>query len=400
MNNHLINRELLPSIQSAFDYFSVLTLTGPRQSGKTTLCRKLFADLPYYNFEDMATLSAFQQDPKSFLMKHDDGMIIDEAQRFPEIFSYLQVLVDEQNFNEGKRRRYIVTGSANFSLMQKATQSMAGRTAVLTLLPLSTQEINSEFPDVDTDTRILRGGYPAIWNTDEKGRNLMFSNYYTTYVERDLRSLINIKDLTQFNTFIRLCAGRIGSECNASALSVEVGVSVPTIQSWLSILEASYIIYRLHPFHANIGKRLTKTPKLYFYDTGLAAWLMGIRSEEQLSLHPQRGNLFENMIINDFQKYFYNKSERADLFFYRDKGQREVDLLQVNPDGRINAYEIKSSKTYRPDFFEGMHYLQNLLKERIASTTLLYDGNQDFIQQYDSFCNYRNLQNVIKEFIV
>ena len=329
-------------------------------------------------------------------MKHDDGMIIDEAQRFPEIFSYLQVLVDEQNFNEGKRRRYIVTGSANFSLMQKATQSMAGRTAVMTLLPLSTQEINSEFPDVDTDTRILRGGYPAIWNTDEKGRNLMFSNYYTTYVERDLRSLINIKDLTQFNTFIRLCAGRIGSECNASALSVEVGVSVPTIQSWLSILEASYIIYRLHPYHANIGKRLTKTPKLYFYDTGLAAWLMGIRSEEQLSLHPQRGNLFENMIINDFQKYFYNKSERADLFFYRDKGQREVDLLQVNPDGKINAYEIKSSKTYRPDFFEGMHYLQNLLKERIASTTLLYDGDQDFIQQYDSFCNYRNLQNVIK----
>ena len=200
MNNWLINRELLDSINNAFRYFSVLTLTGPRQSGKTTLCRKLFADLPYYNFEDIATLSAFQQDPKSFLTKHDEGMIIDEAQRFPDIFSYLQVIVDEQNFTGERKRKYIVTGSSNFSLMQKATQSMAGRTAVMTLLPLSTQEIDTVYPEAKTDTRILRGGYPAIWKTDDEGRNFLLSNYYTTYVERDLRSMINIKDLTPTST--------------------------------------------------------------------------------------------------------------------------------------------------------------------------------------------------------
>ena len=395
MNNWLINRELLDSINNAFRYFSVLTLTGPRQSGKTTLCRKLFADLPYYNFEDIATLSAFQQDPKSFLTKHDEGMIIDEAQRFPDIFSYLQVIVDEQNFTGERKRKYIVTGSFNFSLMRKATQSMAGRTAVMTLLPLSTQEIDTVYPEAKTDTRILRGGYPAIWKTDDEGRNFLLSNYYTTYVERDLRSMINIKDLTLFNTFIRLCAGRIGSECNASALSVEVGVSVPTIQSWLSILEASYIIYRLHPYHANIGKRLTKTPKLYFHDTGLAAWLMGIRSEEQLSVHPLRGNLFENMVINDFQKYYFNRAERADLFFYRDKGQHEVDLLQMNADGKIHTYEIKASMTYRNDFFDGLHYIQNLLKDNFISGSLLYDGVQESIQQCDSYCNYRNFPNLL-----
>ena len=396
MNNQLINRELLDSINNAFRYFSVLTLTGPRQSGKTTLCRKLFADMPYYNFEDIATLSAFQQDPKSFLTKHDEGMIIDESQRFPDIFSYLQVIVDEQNFTGERKRKYIVTGSSNFSLMQKATQSMAGRTAVMTLLPLSTQEIDTVYPEAKTDTRILRGGYPAIWKTDDEGRNFLLSNYYTTYVERDLRSMINIKDLTQFNTFIRLCAGRIGSECNASALSVEVGVSVPTIQSWLSILEASYIIYRLHPYHANIGKRLTKTPKLYFHDTGLAAWLMGIRSEEQLSVHPLRGNLFENMVINDFQKYCFNRAERADLFFYRDKGQHEVDLLQMNADCKIHAYEIKASMTYRNDFFDGLHYIQNLLKDNFISGSLLYDGVQESIQQCDSYCNYRNFPKLLR----
>lgn len=274
---------------------------------------------------------------------------------------------------------------------------MAGRTAVMTLLPLSSQEIDTVYPDAKTDTRIIRGGYPAVWKTDNEGRNFLLSNYYTTYVERDLRSMINIKDLTQFNTFIRLCAGRIGSECNVSALSVEVGVSVPTIQSWLSILEASYIVYRLHPYHTNIGKRLTKTPKLYFYDTGLAAWLMGIRSEEQLSMHPLRGNLFENMVINDFQKYFLNRAERADLFFYRDKGQHKVDLLQMNADGRIHAYEIKSSMTYRKDFFDGLHYLHSLIDERLASSALLYDGEQESIQQYDSYCHYRNFTKLVED---
>ena len=390
MNNVLIDRDLLSTINNVFRYFSVLTLTGPRQSGKTTLCRKLFGELPYYNLEDAATLAAIQQDPKAFLTKHNEGMILDEAQRFPDIFSYLQVMVDEQRMAGDTSRRYIITGSANFALMQQVSQSMAGRTALLTLLPLSTQEINQVDASCSTDLRIIRGGYPAVWSTDDGGRNILLSNYYTTYVERDLRTMINIKDLSQFHTFIRLCAGRIGTECNASSLAVEVGVSVPTIQSWLSILEASYIIYRLQPYYANIGKRLTKSPKIYFYDTGLAAWLLGIRSEEQLALHPLRGNLFENMVINDFYKYFYNKGERVELYFYRDKSQREVDLLLSNPDGTLRAFEIKSGKTFRTDYFDGLDYLHEIIGDKLQSTTVLYDGDQELQQQYNAYCRYEN----------
>ena len=393
MNNLLINRELLSTINNIFRYFSVLTLTGPRQSGKTTLCRKLFGELPYYNLEDAATLAAIQLDPKAFLTKHNEGMIIDEAQRFPEIFSYLQVLVDEQRMSGDTSSRYIITGSSNFTLMQQISQSMAGRTALLTLLPLSTQEINQLDSACNADLRILRGGYPAVWTTDDEGRYFLLSNYYTTYVERDLRSMINIKDLSQFHTFIRLCAGRIGTECNASTLAVEVGVSTPTIQSWLSILEASYIIYRLQPYYANIGKRLTKTPKIYFYDTGLAAWLMGIRTEEQLAIHPLRGNLFENMVINDFYKHFYNKGERAELYFYRDKSQREVDLLLSSPDGRLDAFEIKSGKTFRTDYFDGLEYIQQILGKKLLSTTVLYDGDQELKQQFNAYYRYENAFN-------
>ena len=390
MNNMLINRDLLSTINNVVRYFSVLTLTGPRQSGKTTLCRKLFGELPYYNLEDAATLAAIQQDPKAFLTKHNEGMILDEAQRFPEVFSYLQVMVDEQRMAGDSSRRYIITGSANFALMQQVSQSMAGRTALLTLLPLSTQEINQVDASCTTDLRILRGGYPAVWSTDDGGRNILLSNYYTTYVERDLRSMINIKDLSQFHTFIRLCAGRIGSECNASSLAVEVGVSVPTIQSWLSILEASYVIYRLQPYYANIGKRLTKSPKIYFYDTGLASWLLGIRTEEQLALHPLRGNLFENMVINDFYKHFYNQGERAELYFYRDKTQREVDLLLSNPDGTLRAFEIKSGKTFRTDYFDGLEYLHKTIGDKLQSTAVLYDGDQELQQQYNAYCRYEN----------
>lgn len=392
MDNLLIKRDLLDAIVRAFRYFPVLTLTGPRQSGKTTLCRRIFAELPYYNLEDAATLASVQHDPKAFLIRHSEGMIIDEAQRFPEIFSYLQVLVDEQRMQGDTYSRYIVTGSANFALMQQAAQSMAGRTAILTLLPLSTEEIKRKLPECSTDMRILRGGYPAVWTADDEGRTMLLSNYYTTYVERDLRSMINIKDLSQFHTFIRLCAGRIGTECSASALAVEVGVSVPTIQSWLSILEASYVIYRLQPYYANIGKRLVKTPKLYFYDTGLAAWLMGIRTEEQMAIHPLRGNLFENMVINDRIKHYLNQGERADLYFYRDQGQHEVDLLHVLPDGNIKAYEIKSGKTFRTDYFDGLHYLQKVLKERLVSTCVVYDGDQESRQSYDAYINYLNMQ--------
>ena len=391
LSNLLIDRDLLGTINNIFRYFSVLTLTGPRQSGKTTLCRKLFASLPYYNLEDVATLDAIKSDPKAFLLRDAQGMILDEAQRFPEIFSYLQVLTDEQRMYGDAQSKYVVTGSANFSLLRNATQSMAGRTAVLTLLPLSNQEINNAFATADTNTRIFKGGYPAVWKVDDAGRNLLLGNYYTTYIERDLRSMINIKDLSQFHTFIRLCAGRIGSECNTSALAVETGVSVPTIQSWLSILEASYVVYRLQPYFANIGKRLTKTPKMYFYDTGLASWLMGIKSVEQLSFHPLRGALFENMVVNDFMKSALNKGERPELYFYRDARQHEVDLLHVDSLGRMNAYEIKSGQTFRSDYFSGLHYLEEVMGDKLNHTCVIYDGELEQQKQKEAYCNYKNI---------
>lgn len=391
MNNELIKRTLDSVVSRMFQFLPVITLTGPRQSGKTTLCRHQFSSLPYVNLEDSATLSEVQFDPKGFLSKYPMGLIIDEAQRYPEIFSYLQVAVDEDRMQNQDNRHFVVTGSSNFALMQHAAQSMAGRTAILTLLPLSVSEILSKYPTATTSQLILRGGYPAVWNAGDEGRQIILSNYYTTYVERDLRQLINVKDLRLFHNFIRLCAGRVGSEFNASAMSVEVGVSVPTIKSWLSILEASYVLFQLQPYYANIGKRLTKSPKLYFYDVGLAAWLMGINTDEQLDVHPLRGALFENMVVCDFMKRSYNKGEQPQLYFYRDQRQHEVDLLEEFPDGSLRAYEIKAGMTFRQDYFTQLVYLKELLGDKLLSTQVLYDGTQENNQSCNGILNFRSI---------
>lgn len=226
---------------------------------------------------------------------------------------------------------------------------------------------------------------------DDVLSRIILSNYYTTYVERDLRQLINLKDLRLFHNFIRLCAGRAGSEFNASAMSVEVGVSVPTIKSWLSILEASYVLFQLQPYYANIGKRLTKTPKLYFYDVGLAAWLMGINTEEQLDVHPLRGALFENLIVSDFMKRSYNKGEQPQLYFYRDQRQHEVDLLEEQPDGRLHAYEIKAGMTFRQDYFTQLTYLKEVLGDKLLKTQVIYDGSQENSQSTNGIINFRNI---------
>lgn len=390
----LIEREMEGALRKSFRFLPIVTLTGPRQSGKTTLCCRLFGELPYANLEDSATLDELQSDPKGFLAKYPEGVIIDEAQRFEQIFSYLQVAVDAERMSGTTTRRFIVTGSSNFALMQRAAQSMAGRTAVLTLLPLSVAELLARYPEATTSQLILRGGYPAVWTAGDEGRPTILSSYYTTYVERDLRQLINIKDLRAFNTFMRLCAGRIGSEFNASAMAVEVGVSVPTIKSWLSILEASYIIHLLHPYYANLGKRLSKTPKLYFHDTGLAAWLMGINTVGQLDVHPLRGALFENLVVNEVMKLKLNRGEAPQLWFYRDKGQREVDLLDEAPDGTLAAYEIKAGCTYRTDFFKNLTYIDSVLGERLSRTMVAYDGDQENRQPKGGIVNFRSIKSL------
>ena len=394
MSKQLIDRTLAMSMSDAFRVLPVVTLTGPRQSGKTTLCRELFPDLPYVSLEDAGILAEVQADPKAFFNCHPKGLIIDEAHHFPNVFSYIQVIVDEDRFKGIDQHHYIVTGSSNFSMMERITQSMAGRTAVYSLLPLSTSEIMSRQPEASTSKMLLYGGFPAVWMADnEILRHQLLSNYYTTYIERDVRTLINVKDLQAFQTFIRLCASRVGQEFNASSVSNEVGVSVPTIKHWLSILEASYVVYLLRPYYTNIGKRLTKTPKLYFYDTGMAAFLLGISTEQQMDLHPLRGPLFENMVINDMIKLDLNRGNNMQqLFFYRDKSQREVDVLRILPPNLVEAYEIKSAQTWNSDFFANLNYLRPLLKDRMLRTMVVYDGSQENTKMENGIINFRHLQ--------
>jgi len=366
----------------AVPFFPVITLTGPRQSGKTTLCKNLFPDMPYINLELLAVREQIMFDPIGFLDSYHDGLVIDEAHHYPELFSYIQVAVDEN-----PNRKYVLTGSSNFSLLEKITQSLAGRTAIFTLLPFSRQELMTLDNNATTDALILNGGYPAIW-AKKIPANLFCANYYATYIERDVRQIVNIKDMSLFQRFIRLVAGRVGSECNASALTNETGVTAKTITNWFSILAASYIIYMLPPFFDNISKRLIKTPKVYFYDTALACYLLGIETEAQLNLHPLRGALFENMVINEALKERMNKGKEPHLFFFRDSSI-EVDLIFAQGN-ELNVYEIKSAKTFHKDFFKGINYLMNIYGKRITRSAMIYDGSHEMTSPQNGAYNFRN----------
>ena len=377
-----ILREIKDTVIDACKYFSVIVITGPRQSGKTTLCKTIFPDYDYVNLEDLSLREQISIDPKGFLESHSTGLIIDEAHNFPELLSYIQVFADKY-----PDRRYIITGSSNFNLLEKVTQSLAGRAALFTLLPLSLSEIGDKAESLSTDTLMLNGGYPAIWGKRQP-RQMVYANYYATYVERDVRQIVNVVNLHAFQNFMRLAAGRVGTEFNASALSNAVGVSVKTIQSWLSVLQASYIAYVLPPFYENIGKRLVKSPKLYFHDTGLLCFLLNIETEQQLAVHPLRGEVFENMVINNVLKNSMNKGKTPQMFFYRDRSQHEVDLMVQNALG-YKAYEIKSSSTFSRNYFDGITYLKSLLKERLVSSAVVYAGNEETHTQENGIIDYR-----------
>ena len=373
------------AVYEAMPYFPVITITGPRQSGKTTLCKNLFPDLPYINLEEIRTREAIMQDTVKYLALYPDGLIIDEAHNYPDLFSYIMVAVDEN-----PKLRYVLTGSSNFSLLAKITQSLAGRTAIFTLLPLSLQELENQKNSISTNKLILNGGYPAIYAKNTP-LHLFFSNYYTTYIERDVHQIINIKDMRAFQMLIRLTAGRISSEWNETSLSNEVGVTQKTIKQWLSVLAASYILYTLPPYYENIGKRLIKSPKIYFYDTGLACFLLGIENEEQLQNHPLRGALFENMVINEVLKGRFNAGKESNLFFFRDRSQKEVDLLHAQ--GRLlQLFEIKSAQTFHKEFHKGIDYLKNIFKERVQRSVLIYDGSFEQPIQEKGIYNFRNFE--------
>ncbi len=379
-----INRELSNELKRVHELYSVLVVTGPRQSGKTTLCKKVFPDYHYINLEDLSIREQIMLAPKAFLQQYSRGLILDEVQNIPELFSYVQVVVDEDEDS-----KIILTGSRNFALMESVTQSLAGRAAVFTLLPISLKELGNEIQQKNTDELILNGGYPAVWGKGIPVQDIS-RNYYTTYVERDVRQLLNIQDVNSFQIFIRLCAGRIGTELNLNALSNETGVSSPTLKQWFSVLEASYIVFKLPPFYKNIGKRLVKSPKIYFTDTGLACFLLGIENEKQLETHPLRGALFENMVVLEFLKNRLNSGKLPYLYFYRDKSQKEVDLIEKNA-GLINGYEIKSAKAFNKSFVDGLNYLRRILGDEVASTQVIYDGELNIFSPENGMCNFRNI---------
>lgn len=367
MTDTYIQRTMASAIVEASEYFPVVTLTGPRQSGKSTILRHLFAETPYFSMEDPDVRQAVKSDPKGFLSQFQNGVIIDEVQHTPELLSYIQGIVD--NYPE---RRFFLTGSSQFALLHSVTQSLAGRSAVFELLPLSLNEINNLSVDESTDTILYKGFYPAIWSGKNIAR-MLYPNYTKTYLERDVRNILAVRELDTFQRFVKLCAARIGSVFNASELSNELGVAVNTVNSWLSVLRASYLVYLLPPFFTNTRKRLTKSPKIYFTDCGLAAYLLDIDSPQTLNRDKMRGHLFENMVVIDYLKRGYNAGRDGSLYFYRDSNGTEVDLLIKNGN-TYDCYEIKSSSTFHPDFTKGIRSFEKAYPELTGSKNLIYTG--------------------------
>jgi hypothetical protein len=348
----MIYREAEKELQLLSAQFKAVAVTGPRQSGKTTLVKKVFKEKAYVNLENPDLRQFAREDPRGFLSNYPDGAILDEVQRVPELFSYLQQILDEKEQNGS----FILTGSNNFLLNSNISQSLAGRVGYLFLLPLDIGEIN---PGANMSNQLIfKGGYPEIYQKDIDPKKY-YDNYIRTYVERDVRLLKNITDLYTFERFLRLCAGRTGQLLNMSSLAADVGVDVKTIGSWLGVLEASFIAFRLYPYHENYNKRIVKMPKLYFYDTGLASALMGIEDVSQLTIHPLRGGLFENLVVVDFLKRLYNNGKQNNLYFWRDNIGNEVDLL-IKKGANRYPVEIKSAQTISDEFFKGIRYWNKL----------------------------------------
>ncbi len=373
----MIDRILQPYLSQLAERYPVITLTGPRQSGKTTLCRVAFPDRPYVSLETPAQREFALADSLGFLSRYPDGVILDEIQRAPELPSYLQGMVDE----DPRPGRFILTGSQNLSLLANVSQSLAGRSALLELLPLSLEEMR-RFPSPPRDlyTVLWSGGYPRILEQQLPAGEWLQS-YVATYVERDVRQILQVGDLILFQTFLRLCAGRVGQLVNLSSLAADCGISHSTARAWLSVLEASYIVFRLPPFFANFGKRLIKSPKLYFYDSGLMCSLLGIEKPEQLVTHPLRGAVFESWVIAEIAKQHLHRGRRPRLSFYRDRDRLEVDLL-IERGADLVAVEIKSGQTPSGAFFGPLDALARHLSGtdgqlwRLAERYVVYGGNE------------------------
>lgn len=370
----LLNRDIEQSLLR-FSKFPVVGLFGPRQSGKTTLMKKIFKNYTYLNFEKPDVLEFAQRDPEAFLQKYENehGLILDEFQHFPQLLSYIQIEADEK-----KRPGYFaLTGSQNFLMNQAITQSLAGRIGILTLLPLSIHEcIDNKLISPDVKAMIVQGSYPRIY-AENFTPDELYPSYIQTYIERDVRLLTNVENLRTFKKFMQLCAGRVGQLLNISDIATNCGITQKTANSWISILEASYIIFLLQPHHGNFNKRITKTPKIYFYDTGVACSLLDIKESSDLDLNPFRGHLFENFIIADLFKQYFNKGTTAPLYFWRDKnGLIEIDCL-IDRAQKLTPIEIKSGKTIVPDFFTSLDKWNTLAQTDPTHGYIVYAGDEN-----------------------
>ncbi|OGS21704.1 MAG: AAA family ATPase [Elusimicrobia bacterium RIFOXYA2_FULL_39_19] len=367
--------------------FPVLTVTGPRQAGKSTLVKTTFPNKEYVTFDNLDVLESAKNDPRGFLARFPQGAVIDEAQRFPELFSYIKVIVDETK----KPGLFVLTGSQQFGLVSSITESLAGRTGIVELLPFSIKELQDDDRLPSLNEILFKGLYPPLY--DKKlSSNQWFAGYVTTYIERDVRNMLNIRELNTFQRFLRMCAARTGQLLNLSALANDCGISTPTARNWISVLEASYIIYLLQPHFSNFGKRLVKMPKIYFHDTGLACWLLNIQDTGHLALHPSRSALFENLVINDMLKTRYNHGLKSNLYFWRNNLGDEIDVLVDNGAQQIPV-EIKSGQTLSDDYFKTLNKWKKITGKE-TNSYLIYAGNETHTRQSIKAVPWRSIPEI------
>lgn len=386
--NDYIHRKIEETILEASKYFSVIAISGPRQSGKSTLLTQLFPLYEKYSLKDLNILDYAKNDPIAFLNQTDEGMFIDEIQRCPQLLDYIQGIVDNN-----PKRHFALSGSSNFEVMKNLSESLAGRAGVFELLPMSIQEVTGKV-DLDNLNQILYNGlYPSICAKKNIAK-FFYPSYVRTYLEKDVRDLLQMKDQIRFTKFLKLCAARIGSLFNASELGAEIGVSSKTISHWLSVLQASYLITLLPPYYENIPKRLVKSPKLYFNDPGLACYLLDIETPQQLDRDKMRGAIFENMIVMEAIKHRYNMGLEGGVFFYRDSNQNEVDLL-IKQEGELTAIEVKSSMTYSSSFEKALTQIEGWIKTPISKKAIVYSSDFENSSGDINLINYRHISSIL-----
>ncbi len=384
----LIHREITAHFKLVMEQFSVVTILGPRQSGKTTLVKMNYPDKPYFNLEEPDIRALLQADPRKFFADNPNGVILDEIQRVPDLISYIQVIVDKAQ----KPGMFILTGSHQLQLHEAISQSLAGRTAILDLYPFSLHELSCLKMDKSLDQMLLDGFFPAIYSK-KMNSTLVHRNYIKTYLERDVRQILNIKNLDSFQRFIQLCAGRIGGVLSIEGLSNDVGMTSATIKNWLSVLGASFITQTLQPYYENFGKRVIKSPKLYFADVGQASYLLGLEEATQVSRDRLRGSLFENLVLLELIKSYKNSGKEPYLYYYRDNHQNEVDII-VKVRHALIPIEIKSTSTFNISLLNNLRFYQSLVGERMPMGFLVYAGEQE--QKIGNFyvMNYKNIGKI------